>query len=76
MIIYILNSENLTQLGGPMGTEYTFSNWKEYYVDLEKAKKSKKITEKFIWKRRGKGCYTSGDLGYVKYNITPIKVIE
>lgn len=30
--MYVLTSTNLTQLGGPMGSERTTTNWRRYFV--------------------------------------------
>lgn len=36
--IYKLISENLTNLGGPMGSEYTYNNFVKYFDSIKKAK--------------------------------------
>jgi hypothetical protein len=36
--VYKLISENLTNLGSPMGKEYTYNNWVRYFSSIEKAK--------------------------------------
>ncbi len=79
MAIYILSSENLTQLGGPMGTERTSINWTKYCKTVEQAKK---IAEKdynksrgpIEWIKEGKDGWRTQDLGYVMYHIKKIKV--
>lgn len=40
MKVYCLTSENLTNLGGRMGTEYTFPNFKRYFYKKSKAKEA------------------------------------
>lgn len=75
--IYKLTSENLTNLGGPMGSEYTFSNWEKYFTSIESAKKyaEKDYGDKIKWKG-GKRKPSSGDLRYVMYEIEKLNVIE
>jgi hypothetical protein len=79
MTIYKLVSENLTNLGLTMGSEYTFPNWVRYFDSLAKAKKvaeedfAKSSKNKITWKRE-KNYIHSGDLMWVMYNITKIKV--
>lgn len=76
--IYSLTSENLTGLGGPMGTERTFTNWIKYCTTIEQAQK---IAEKSYdksrspikWIKEKNGC-RSVDLGYVMYHIEKIKI--
>jgi len=78
MPIYRLVSENLTGLGGPMGTERTWTNWTKYCKTIEQAQK---IAEKDYNKSRGpikwikeKDGYRTEDLGYVMYHIKKIKI--
>ena len=72
--MYKLVSENLTNLGGPMGTEYTFDNWVKYFHSIKNAKKHAEndYGEKIDWKKTKKRTH-SPDLGYVMYQIYPIK---
>lgn len=78
--VYSLTSENLTNLGGPMGSEYTYDNWVKYFSSIETAKR---YAEKnyngsrgeIKWKKRGKKLETQ-DLGYVMYHIVPVKLEE
>jgi hypothetical protein len=37
--VYSLTSEDLSNLGGPMGCEHTSTNFIKYFKDVEKAKK-------------------------------------
>lgn len=76
--MYRLVSENLTNMGGPMGTEHTFPNWQKYFSTIDKAKayaegdyryKSKTIE----WIATEKG-YRSQDLGYVMYHIDKVEM--
>lgn len=78
--IFKLISENMTSLGGPMGTERTYINWERHYTDLDAAKAHAekeyfKDSEggTFKWMREGKN-YTSGDLRWVMYTIEPVKI--
>ncbi len=36
--MFELRSENLTQLGGRMGTERTFDNWRKFFNTIDEAK--------------------------------------
>lgn len=38
LVVYQLTSENLTGLGGPMGTEHTWANWRVFFRDIKSAK--------------------------------------
>lgn len=73
--MFCLESEDLTGLGGPMGTEQTSTNFRLYFKTLEDAKahaeKNYKATIK--WNKKD-GEWSSGDLSYVMYHITKIKL--
>ena len=74
--MYTLISENLTNLGGPMGSEYTFDNYRKSFLKLETAINfaEKEYGKEIIWKKDDKtGELCSGDLSYVMYTIKPIK---
>ena len=78
--MYKLTSENLTNLGGPMGTEYTYPNWEKYFNTILEAKKyaEKDFAKdpqkrKLTWTRENKQIYTK-DMGYVMYEIVKVKV--
>jgi len=75
MKCYELVSENLTHLGGPMGSEYTTTNFRKYFNDSKKAKlfAEKDFGKKIKWLKTGKG-WTSGDLSWVMYYINEIKI--
>ena len=64
--MFVLISENLTNLGGPMGSETTFENFRLYFNDPDKARKyaEKDYGDEIIWKF-GRKRTTSGDLGHV-----------
>lgn len=72
--MYILRSENLTNLGGRMGTEYTFSNFEKYFNSLSSARKyaEKDYGSKLEWIKEKYGFRTK-DLSYVMYHIRKIK---
>ena len=79
MPTFCLQSENLTQLGGPMGTERTSINWTKYFKTMRKAQI---FAEKDYNNSRGPiewipnklgGC-RSQDLGYVMYHIKEVKI--
>ena len=80
--IYELQSENLTNLGGMMGTEYTYDNYRKYFTSIKAAKSyankefEKKASDytRFRWKKLSNGIITSGDRGYVMYNIREVKI--
>jgi len=76
MIVYKLRSENLTNLGGRMGTEYTFDNWSKLFNNIADAKKhaEKDYGKPIEWKENSNGNVSSGDLSYVMYIIEPTKV--
>lgn len=78
LAVYQLTSENLTGLGGPMGSERTWDNWSRPYRDLASAKEaaekdynkqcSGKPEEKIVWTREN-GEWHTQDLRFVMYNI-------
>lgn len=79
-----LTSENLTCVGGPMGTERTWTNWRKFFNTIEDAKAyAEKDYNKEIQWDKSKGptrdfvpldLTCSGDLGYVMYHIRDVKV--
>jgi hypothetical protein len=83
MFIYELESEDLTGLGGPMGSEQTSTNWRRFFKGIKRAKKVAEddykensepdTREKIRWSTSGEGL-TTGDLRFVMYNIRRIKV--
>ena len=76
--MYSLTSENLTHLGGPMGSEYTTTNWRKYFETLEEAKeyaeKDYNGKEKIKWS--GSNKIHSQDLLFVMYQIEEIIPIK
>lgn len=79
MRVYKLVSENLSGLGGMMGTEHTHNNFVKYYTSLQKAKgfAEADYEKPIVWKgmdSRAKEGYRSDDFGYVMYRIYKIEV--
>lgn len=82
--MYELESENLTGLGGPMGTERTWTNWRKFFSTVEAAKEfaEKDYKRPINWSAsKGPTCNgipidlaCSGDLGFVMYHIRCVKV--
>lgn len=80
MDIFELRSENLTSLGGPMGSEDVHDNWSRLYSSMDKAMKAAERDykkeggeEKIIWKG-GKSNKSSQDLRWVMYHITKQRI--
>jgi len=71
IVAYQLINEDLTNLGGPMGTEYTTERWRRNYKTLPEARAAaeRDYGEPIEWKG-----YSSGDLGHVMYTIQPVRV--
>lgn len=81
MIIYELVSEDLTHLGGRMGTEYTTENWHYLFETIGAAKayaekdyRYQKETPIQWYHSIGSHYDCSGDLHYVMYTIKPVKM--
>lgn len=83
-MVYQLKSENLTHLGGHMGSEYTYDNWGKFFSTIEYAKeyaekdyvshfKERKPEYKIKWEEDKSGLHTQ-DLSFVMYHIEPVKV--
>ena len=72
--LYRLVSENLTHLGGAMGTEYTTDNFCKYFKSLANAKAfaEKDYGKKLKWLKE-KGRIRTEDLHHVMYHIYPVK---
>ena len=73
--IFMLESENLTALGGPMGSEYTWVNWRKHFSTLAKAKAAaeKDFKGNIDWIETRYGV-RSPDLRYVMYHIRKIQI--
>jgi hypothetical protein len=75
MNIFELTSENLSGLGGPMGTERTSINYQKPFADLQKAKDFaiKEYGKEIEWRTNTSSGKDDGlrsdDLGYVMYYI-------
>lgn len=81
--VYILSSENLTQLGGPMGTERTTINWTMVFSSAAAAKSyaqrdydsRRKKASPIRWHLDRDGdSWHSDDLGFVMYHVKETKV--
>lgn len=79
-----LISEDLTGLGGPMGTDNTPINFRKFFKSIENAKKyaekdykcgkiSWRVSKDYVHYNSSKYSVTSGDLGYVMYRIRKIE---
>lgn len=79
--IWKLVGEDLTRLGGPMGTDRTETVVEEYFECLTDAQsfanahynRRKKEKSTIKWERQN-GGFTSGDLNWIMYDITPLKI--
>jgi len=78
--MFQLVSENLTGLGGPMGTERTWTNWEKFFNNMDAAKEFAQKDyarhgrpKKIQWTRGKKSC-NSGDLLFVKYHINEVEI--
>lgn len=72
--VVMLRSENLTGLGGQMGTERTWTNWTKYFNKVDNAKNTAEADfgKKIKWKKEKCGWH-SPDLRHVMYYIEVIK---
>ena len=84
--MYELVSENLSGLGGPMGTERTWTNWRKFFKTVKAAKNAAESDygKPIEWSQK-KGptrnfkpidLTCSGDLRYVMYHIVEVKCEE
>lgn len=71
MKFYVLENQDLTNLGGPMGTEQVATRWLRYFRTASAAKKAaeKDFKKTIKWKKAGKDKFTSGDLLHTMYHI-------
>lgn len=76
--MYELESENLTGLGGPMGTERTWPNWRKFFRTAEAAKvyAERDFKKSIEWSGGLVRGFSSGDLGHVMYHIRLVKIEE
>lgn len=75
MEVFKLRSEDLTNVGGRMGTGFTTTHWSKLFSTVTKAKKyaEKDYGKSLKWTKIEKGFQTE-DLGYVMYHITKEKI--
>jgi len=73
--MFELRSENLTGLGGRMGSEHTWTNFRKFYSTAELAIEAaeKDYGNKIKWYKNKNG-FRSPDLRYVMYHIKEVKV--
>lgn len=73
--VYEVVSKNLTNLGGRMGTEYTYNNWRKHFSDVDKAKEfaEKDYGKKIKWNKTENG-FRSDDLLYVMYYVNKLDI--
>lgn len=74
--MYRLTRENLTHLGGPMGTEYTTTDWTKYFHVFNKAlafAQKDNNNESLGWCVAGKRKWRSQDCGSHMYHITEVQ---
>lgn len=77
--MYQLIAEDLSHLGGPMGSEYTTEMFRRFFTTLDKAKEAANRHYNrdmkrgpIKWEKDGRGV-TSGDLSWVMYTIKLVK---
>lgn len=81
--MYKAVAEDLTNLGGPMGTEYTTTIFRKYFKSRKRAKEYcekhyRKHTrgtnlKMFKWLKKEDGDVESGDLRFVSYGVYKVK---
>ena len=81
LVIFNMESENLSHLGGPMGSEYTTTNWVKPFASLDEAKayaekdytrqtgKKNAAERPIVWVRENSRYVRSEDMGFVMYHI-------
>lgn len=83
MVVVELVAEDYTSLGGPMGSEETPVIFRKTFTSITKAKEAaagdyrkreKSKAAKIEWQTDGKDL-TSGDLRYICYTISKVKVM-
>lgn len=75
MKFYTLVNEDLTHLGGPMGSEYTTTRWEKYFETLTKAQAyaEKDYGKLITWVRVNRKKVRSHDLLHTMYHITEVQ---
>jgi len=73
--VFELRSENLTGLGGMMGTERTWTNFRKFYSTAELAIEAAEedYSDEIKWYKMKTG-FRSSDLGHVMYHIKEVKL--
>ena len=75
--MWILINENLTQVGGRMGSDKTWDNWRKYFYHLSNAmafaERDYVGVSDITWVQTQTG-YRSQDLGHVIYRLERIHV--
>ena len=80
MKFYELESENLSGLGGAMGTEKTTINWTKLFrsekkaklyaeKDYEKQRNSEETPDPIVWTENEDGSFSTQDLSFVMYHV-------
>ena len=82
-MVYLI-SEDLSHLGGPMGTEYTTESEPSFFSSVEEAQSfaEAEYGEKIDWSQKKSPTSNlipldltcSGDLGYIMYHIREVKI--
>jgi len=79
--VFQLESENLSHLGGSMGTEYTTTNWTKPFGSLADAKayaekdyvrqtgKKNAADRPLVWVREHSRYVRTEDMGFVMYHV-------
>ena len=80
--VYSLTKNDLTGVGGPMGTDSVRTEWREYFTSIQFAKEVAEedhqkgdARENIRWKKDGNGLY-SGDLQSHDYYIAPVVITK
>jgi len=78
VVVFQLTSENLTHLGGQMGSEYTTTNFTKPFSDLVTAKQyaekdyrrqAGKNGRPIVWVRENSNYVRTEDMSFVMYHI-------
>lgn len=83
LYVYVV-SVNVQNVGGAMGSEHTFDNWRLLFSSVEKAKHHAELDYKkacggkqeeiIKWKRASRNTISSQDLRWVMYEIHQMRV--
>jgi hypothetical protein len=78
IVVFQLQSENLTHLGGPMGSEYTTTNFTKpfgsladakTYAEKDYVKQAGKGAREIVWVRENPKYVRTEDMSFVMYHI-------